>query len=304
MEHTGFPSDETLAAFIDGRLDEETRKRVVEHLGECSECRDVWLGGREWTRDVSQTTTDSARTGVRKPVYWWMAVAAAAAIVVVSMPGRRWYLNYKSNPDMNALVSAGNELHERSIEGRLSGGLAYKPMRQRLRGGNPSDREGDNWKILAIAARNASDAPSQATAESLHTLGNALLLVGRGRDGVEALESAIKKETGQTSVTAAIAASRDAALLNDLSAAFAESSIASHSSADINSAVYASDRSWTLRPAPEAAWNRAIATELKGPVSAARAAWRDYIRIDPNSDWTREALIRLERLDDQLPVPR
>jgi anti-sigma factor RsiW len=37
MEHSAFPSDETLAAFIDGRLDEETRKRVVAHVADCED---------------------------------------------------------------------------------------------------------------------------------------------------------------------------------------------------------------------------------------------------------------------------
>src|SRR2546423_11082276 len=46
-EHSPFPTDETLAAYIDGQLDEETRKRVVEHMAECPECFDVVMGGRE-----------------------------------------------------------------------------------------------------------------------------------------------------------------------------------------------------------------------------------------------------------------
>src|SRR5213592_1840720 len=52
-EHSPFPTDETLAAYIDGRLDKETRKRVVEHMAECPECFDVVMGGREIAgRDV------------------------------------------------------------------------------------------------------------------------------------------------------------------------------------------------------------------------------------------------------------
>ena len=46
-EHSPFPTDETLAAYIDGRLDEETRKRVVEHMAECPECFEVVMAGRE-----------------------------------------------------------------------------------------------------------------------------------------------------------------------------------------------------------------------------------------------------------------
>src|ERR1044072_7367909 len=47
MEHSGFPSDETLAAFIDGRLDDVTRRRVVEHMTTCDECYAVYLAATE-----------------------------------------------------------------------------------------------------------------------------------------------------------------------------------------------------------------------------------------------------------------
>ena len=47
MEHTGFPSDETLAAFIDGRLDAETRANVIAHMTTCSECYSVFLSATE-----------------------------------------------------------------------------------------------------------------------------------------------------------------------------------------------------------------------------------------------------------------
>src|SRR5260221_5655479 len=45
MEHTGFPSDETLAAFLDGNLDPDTRRRVIEHMTTCEECYSVVAGG-------------------------------------------------------------------------------------------------------------------------------------------------------------------------------------------------------------------------------------------------------------------
>ena len=44
---------------------------------------------------------------------------------------------------------------------------------------------------------------------------------------------------------------------------------------------------------PEAAWNRAIATEaLNGP-GMAKAAWHDYLAIDPASPWANEVRKRL-----------
>ena len=57
MEHTGFPTDETLAAFVDGRLDGETRRRVIEHMADCADCRDAYLGAQEWAAQSSVGAT-------------------------------------------------------------------------------------------------------------------------------------------------------------------------------------------------------------------------------------------------------
>ncbi len=42
------PSEETLAEFIDGRLDPEARRSVVEHLAVCGECRDIVMAADEF----------------------------------------------------------------------------------------------------------------------------------------------------------------------------------------------------------------------------------------------------------------
>jgi len=47
MEHSGFPSDETLAAFIDGTLDPDERQRVLDHLVTCDECRNNVLAAAD-----------------------------------------------------------------------------------------------------------------------------------------------------------------------------------------------------------------------------------------------------------------
>src|SRR2546423_7901113 len=79
-EHSPFPPDETLAAYIDGRLDEETRKRVVEHMAECPERLDVVMGGRVAVHaNVRAVHEGSAVRFDRRTV---LAVAAGIAIAV------------------------------------------------------------------------------------------------------------------------------------------------------------------------------------------------------------------------------
>src|ERR1043166_4235240 len=77
MEHTGFPSDETLAAFIDGRLDPETRGKVIAHMTTCSECYSVFVNATEMTAAAAppELSRRSSRTG-------WLAVAVAATAAV------------------------------------------------------------------------------------------------------------------------------------------------------------------------------------------------------------------------------
>jgi hypothetical protein len=48
------PSEETNAAFLDGRLDEEARRQVVEHLADCGECRDMAVAVDEFRNSAAR----------------------------------------------------------------------------------------------------------------------------------------------------------------------------------------------------------------------------------------------------------
>src|SRR5213592_2494759 len=95
MEHSGFPSDETLAAFIDGKLDPETRTRVVEHMAQCPECYETFLGAGVWgrTRHESEKT---ARNSKRRIWYAMpVAIAAALATALFITPVREGLIEYR-----------------------------------------------------------------------------------------------------------------------------------------------------------------------------------------------------------------
>src|SRR5258708_26974879 len=83
MEHTGFPSDETLAAFLDGNLDPDTRRRVIEHMTTCEECYSVVAVG---TGIVEQSAEPASpkRSSPRRPGMARRLAAAAALAVVAS----------------------------------------------------------------------------------------------------------------------------------------------------------------------------------------------------------------------------
>src|SRR3954464_3949919 len=77
MEHTGFPSDETLAAFIDGRLDAETRAKVIAHMVTCAECYAVFLSATE-------TSVHAQARDAWRPRRAWMVVFAATAAAAIA----------------------------------------------------------------------------------------------------------------------------------------------------------------------------------------------------------------------------
>jgi hypothetical protein len=56
----GCPSDETLAAFLDGALDETARRKVIRHLADCDECRAF---AADWSAALSMEHKERFATG-------------------------------------------------------------------------------------------------------------------------------------------------------------------------------------------------------------------------------------------------
>ena len=56
------------------------------------------------------------------------------------------------------------------------------------------------------------------------------------------------------------------------------------------------DRAWSMEQSPEIAWNRALARELLEQKQEAIAAWNEYLKLDSDSAWAREARGRIADL--------
>jgi hypothetical protein len=325
--HTAFPSDETLAAFIDGRLDPETRKQVLEHMVTCEPCYATFLmasemrakegagaNGRPSTGNGLQGTT--AGTGQtpggtvvrgsfgRKALIGIPAAFAAAAVLVVFFrePIRERYEDYKfSRMDgMTALVAAANESATRPIDGRLMGAYSYKPLKPTTRGAPETEFENTivERKVLYAASKISDDAKRAATVRSSHNLGVAYLALKDFKASVTALEATLHAESGTARISDAIRQSSDAGLLTDLSAAYLARAHQGSGESDYELALEASDRAWSIARNPGAAWNRAVALERLHHQEKAKAAWRDYLQIDASSEWSIEARNRLRDLAD------
>src|SRR6266513_2468986 len=144
-EHSPFPTDETLAAYIDGRLDEETRKRVVEHMAECPECLDVVMGGREIAGRDDKAVV--AFRPARAAALSGLAAAAAIVLVIALTPLGGSLLSRWQDP-VKPLIAA--DPFHRNIDGRLSG-FPYRPLKRNTRGeGAKSTLEDpEYWQLQA-----------------------------------------------------------------------------------------------------------------------------------------------------------
>jgi Putative zinc-finger len=288
MEHTGFPSDETLAAFIDGRLDPETRGKVIAHMATCSECYSVFISATEMTATAAPPNTSPRSSRSAWLAVAVTAVAAAFAIVFLVTPVRDLVL---PNRGMAALVKAAPA--QRTIAGRISG-FPYQPMVHVTRGLNYDPmKDPENANLLTAAAGVQRLATERRSAANLHALGVTYLLLGNADAAINTLHEALMDEAGQRTVSAAIEESNDVPLLNDLSAALSHRAVMHKNVTDAAEAVRCADRAWRIGGTQEAAWNRAIAAEaLNGPKSAT-VAWNDYLALDPSSPWAAEARKKL-----------
>lgn len=303
QQHADFPSEETLAAYIDGRLDGETREKVVEHIAECGECRSQWETVREFAQSDDLASARDARAGRawggRGRFGWrgWGNLAAAAVLILVAgIPVRHWVMARRGIP---ALVAASESLKVRPIAARVSGGFPYKPnvVWRGVADEVTALDEGSKWELYNAVARNEQRAKSLPTAESLHSLGVSYLLVEKFDDSIRTLESAAIKETHRPDVASARTNLSDSSLLNDLAAAYHARSRRTSKARDLSIAAEMAERSWKLEQTPEAAWNRALIREDLNIRDAALAAWKDYLAVETDVSWRREALEHIAQLE-------
>lgn len=287
--HADFPSDETLAAFIDGRLDPEMRRRVVEHIATCPECYDVVLAAN------AMRAEDEPRKVLpfRKSRYGLIAlVAAAVAFAAFFVEPIRERIMPRPKSGLAALAAVAPP--QRNIEGRLSG-FPYRPLKPVTRGGEDEDTSAEHIKLLAVAAQVAQDAARDPSIEKLHARGVASLLRGKPDEAIAQLESALTRLTPARDVASAIERSTNWKLLTDLSAAYIARGDQQGRPIDFVAAAEAAERAWSLERTPETAWNRAVAIERLHVGGERLAAWQAYLDLDATSAWAAEARKHLQR---------
>jgi CHAT domain-containing protein/tetratricopeptide (TPR) repeat protein len=267
---------ETLAAFVDGALQEAEVTRVLSHLDHCPSCRTSVEIANQVLADESPR--DAA---TRRPA-WWLAMAAALAILLLAVPAVRIW---RARQPIEKLVALAPRT-ERRVEPRITGGFAWAEYGGVERSSASNAADPQQLKLAGAAGELVERAARDDDAEAQHAAGVAMLLIESPSEAVTRLEKAV-------------AHSNDPKRWSDLAAArYAVASKLGQASL-YTTALAAADTALRADPnLAEARFNRALILERLGLTDEARRAWQRYLEIDASSPWASEARARLAALPE------
>lgn len=284
----GCPDAETLAAYLDGRLTQDEREHVTQHVADCDDCYFVVTEVAQMPSTAAQLEPEPIsvrrRWWASKTVVWSSSVggalAAAAMLWLAVSVG-----SFRSSSDsaaLQALVAAVGS--DRTVEARLTGGFAYGPLRGSVRSGELSAVP-VSPDVRIAAARIEKEELGRRTPGALRQLGLAYLVTGDVIRAVRVLEEAVNRPNP------------DPKALNDLAAAYLVRAARGNQSQDLAKALAAADRAVKADSRLLEAWfNRAYALDRMSLGAEAQDAWEEYLRLDAESAWADEARLHLQRL--------
>lgn len=276
MMNNDHPTEETLAAFVDDRLDAATRRTVTEHVAECGDCRELVLMANDFQKSEAPSNVTVGAFGGRRWIAPAAGLAAAAVIAVFVLRPSPFF-----TPDMRDVMKAANVAAQRPGEGRLAR-FPYMPSKQVLRGDDnaPAVEEKGQAELLDVASR-LDKSPDP------HVVG-VLSLFTDFADPITELKKAYETTTGKD---------RDAAAIDYAAALIARGN-------DYQRALELSDEVLKHEKSPEAMWNRAVVLSRLDRDEDAIRAWDDYLKLDSTSQWAEEAKRKQQGLRDLLAPPR
>ena len=290
-QRTGCLEPEVLAAYVERGLSLAERAHVESHLASCPHCVAVVAGVVRTAEALAPRMPDAGsvagatpRVGRRTLV--GMLAAAAAVIAVLFVPSM---LRPRLDRDAGlvSLVGTGNE---RTVLGRLTGGLPHAPLGEPSAGGQDG-RAADTVRLVQAADKIRESFGERQTPSRLHALGLSQLGLRRYDDAAWSLLAASREQPD------------NAQYLSDVSAVQLERARLGLRPDDLPRALASADRARRLDPSLTEAWfNRALATTALSLPDQARQAWADYLARDGASPWAAEARAQLATLSQPTPA--
>jgi tetratricopeptide (TPR) repeat protein len=283
---------EVMAAYVDHCLSLAERARVETHLASCRQCTELLAGVVRTVADMPARTPGVDGTAEATPLVTRRAVvgaatAAAAVIAVLAAPSfvRTWL-----EPDAGLVSLVGSVGEQRSVLGRLTGGIPHAPFGSPPAGGQGGKAAGTD-RVLMTAGKIRESFGDLQTPARLHAYGLNELLAGRYDEAAHALIAAAREQPD------------NARFLNDVATLHLERARLGLRPDDLPRAYAAADRARRLNPSLHEAWfNRALAATALALTDQARTAWREYLERDGVSAWAIEARRRLEELSRPTPA--
>src|SRR5688500_15509983 len=107
------PDEEMLAALIDGKLEGDERRRVLEHVATCGDCRDIVNAATDFIESEAPADATPVRFG--RSLLPVAALAAAALLALLLIGPIRDRLTGAGG--MESLVAASRSLEYRAGDG-------------------------------------------------------------------------------------------------------------------------------------------------------------------------------------------
>jgi tetratricopeptide (TPR) repeat protein len=288
LESASHLDPETMAVYADGKLSAAERNRVHLHIAACEQCAEVLSDLMTCLAETREAAPPPVmfRSRRRMLVVGGLAMAAVTILAIwVGKPGRMsWFSGAQSSAEFTGLIAAYANEPNRPADGRLSVPFQYGSPPAVTRGGSSRERLPDT----RIAASQIEAAVrTDITPGGRHALGIARLALGDSDGAIAALDEA------------AAAAPRDAAIANDLAAAYLERARMRSSEQDRQQALAAATRALAISPDLQPAlFNKALALAALGRGNEADAAWRAFQQVERDPQWIAEATRRMGRRQD------
>jgi anti-sigma factor RsiW len=224
-------------------------------------------------------------------------LSIAASIIVVFGLGLLFYRIVEPESDVDRGLALMHEVFKRPTEARITG-FTFAPSTEGTRGAEKLPLDSQTKRDLA--ERFLVDAYSEKrNAESAHALGEFYLADGNLDKAIQDLDEAVEKDASNAEFHSDLgAALLQKCKIDRLGATDGPTGAASKQPPDTcTRAVSEVDRALNLNPSLlSALFNRPLAYGEMGRTDAARDAWNEYIKRDPDSQWTAEAKERVKAL--------
>lgn len=271
---------ETMAAFIDGRLDTSTSARVETHLAACDQCYEQFADAVAMARrEDTRAQGGSAAHGD------WRRGWLAAAALLLALGGLWWWRSPQRRIAVAVTELADAQRTMRFSTGQLSVDQQWAPAPAPTRGASGDAEASLEVRAAVISIERASE--GHVSAPALHALGLAHLASGDVATAVTNLMDALSLAGDEA----------PAPLRDDLAAALLEQYRTDRNAADLTRALDNADRALRQTPNdPAALFNRALALDTLGPKDLAVHAWQAYLQHEERPAWLAEARERLQAL--------